>query len=166
MLSLLLWFHILVAFSGDMTGGDEWEFCSSSFSYTNQAKHYIQEMNPLVSCVSNHSATSPSGSQLWAVVFRAVCCYGSTLESSYLFSWLDDSDSSLALPASELLLASFFCLSLSLTSLRLAICPCPSCFVSAANGAQFREVAAGSSLRTVCACAQGLCMDLCVFASL
>ncbi len=43
----------------------------------------------------------------------------------------------------------FLCLSLSL---RLAISPCPSCFLSAATGAQLREVADGSSLDTVCVC--------------
>lgn len=60
---------------------------------------------------------------------------------SYLFNWLDDSDCSLPLPASELLLSSFsLCLSFSL---RLAICPSPSRFVSAATGARLREVADG-----------------------
>lgn len=48
------------------------------------------------------------------------------------------------------------CLSLSL---RLAISPCPPCFLSAATGAQLTEVADGSSLGTVgvCVCAQSPC---------
>lgn len=62
MLSLLLWFHILVALyvlkknnTGDKTVTEEWEFSRASFRIPSRQNITYKIFNPLISCVSNHS---------------------------------------------------------------------------------------------------------------
>lgn len=110
--------------------------------------------NPLLSCVSNHSPASLSGSQLWAVVFRAVC----TLEGSDVFSWLDDSDScQWALTCLLFSRLSFSFTQVSYLSLSFLLCVCSQwCTVQRSGWWEFIAYSVRVCMRPV----NGFCVRL------